>query len=82
MAWSYADFEGQTTDQAKLDRLVLHLAEVRQKYGGKQSVSGGGMSLSVDTGYLSGLEARRMELEDRVRRFATRSPLSYSHTQR
>lgn len=82
MAWSYADFEGQTTDQAKLDRLILHLAEVRNKYGGKQSVSGGGMALSVDTQYLANLEARRVELEDRVRRFTNRSPLSLAHTKR
>jgi hypothetical protein len=82
MAWTYEDFEQQTTDAAKLSRLHLHIAEVREKYGGKQSVSGGGMSLSVDTGYLSGLEARRAELETRVRRFNGRTPLSFAHTQR
>lgn len=82
MAWTYADFEQQTTDAAKLSRLNLHIAEVRNKYGGKQSASGGGMSLSIDTGYLSGLEARRSELESRVRRFSGRSPVSYSDTQR
>lgn len=82
MAWSYADFEGQSSDQAKLDRLILHLAEVRNKYGGKQSVAGGGMSLAVDTNYMLRLETRRAELEDRVRRFTNRSPLSLAHTKR
>ena len=82
MAWVYADFEQQTTDAAKLSRLHLHIAEVREKYGGKQSVSGGGMSLSVDTGYIAQLETRRSELESRVRRFNGRTPVSLSHTQR
>lgn len=81
MAFAYADFESQTTDSAKLDRLVLHLAEVRQKLNGNLSVSGGGMSVTYDSNMVALLEKRRDELEQRVRRYGSgKGPMSVADT--
>lgn len=82
MAWTYSDYEtsAYATDQAKLDRLILHIQEVADKQGGKAGVSGGGMSVQLNDQYLARLEARRKELEDRVRRYGSgRSPISVAN---
>lgn len=81
MAWSYADYERQSGDQAIYDRLVLHIEEVVAKQAGKQAVSGGGMYVQFSDQYLARLDARRKELEDRIRRYGSgRSPISVANT--
>lgn len=81
MAFTYADYEQQTTDSAKLTRLNLHIAEVRLKLNGNLSVSGGGMSVTYDSNNLAILERRRDELEQRVRRYGpNKGPLSVADT--
>lgn len=81
MAFTYADYEQQTTDSAKLTRLNLHIAEVRLKLNGNLSVSGGGMSVTYDSNNLAILEKRRDELEQRVRRYGpNKGPLSVADT--
>lgn len=81
MATTYHDYEQQTTDQAKYDRLLLYIAELRVKQSGNASVSGAGMSVQFDGINMANLEKRRAELEDRIRRYGSgRSPISVANT--
>lgn len=69
MAYAYHDYESQATDALRLDQLLLHMAEVRQRMS-EVSVSGAGYSRSPDlssiNAYLATLENRRAELQRRV----------------
>lgn len=63
MAWTYADYEEQSTDALRLARLRQHISEVSQAMGPSVSADG----KSRDTGslatYLGMLRDRRKELE-------------------
>lgn len=75
MSWTYAAFEEQSTDTARLAMLNQHITEVRQKIG--PDVTDG--EVSVNRGqlvnYLSALMKRREELEQRVARASNRGPV-------
>lgn len=75
--WTYADFEEQTTDALRLDRLRLHISEVRAAIG--PDVAGDGISRASGslTAYLKGLEERRRELEAIVRASQPGGRISY-----
>lgn len=71
MAWTYADWESQSGDSARLDRLRLHIAEVAQLVG--PEVAGGGMSKGSSslTNYLRDLRSEATRLQARVERAAS-----------
>lgn len=68
MAWTYADWESQTSDASRLSRLRLHIAEVVQHVG--PEVAGGGMSKGSSslTSYLRDLRSEATRLQERVER--------------
>ncbi len=66
MAWTYNDFESQTTDADRLSRLRLHLTEVRAEVFADIGSESKSRSNSVLVQYLQQLEDRRKELEQIV----------------
>lgn len=75
MIWTYANFEEQATDAARLSVLNQHITEVRQAIGpdvtdGEVTVNRGSM-----VNYLSALMKRRSELEQRVGRGQRSGPV-------
>lgn len=65
-AYEYQDWDQQAGEAAQLARLLLHLAEVRQKLG--SDVGGGGYSKSGSTplGYYQTLVEERKRLEKKT----------------
>lgn len=63
MAWSYADFETQTTDADRLTRLRLHIAEVEAAIDADLSAMGRGVSHQTLNAKMDRLYRRRAELE-------------------
>lgn len=63
MAWTYNDFESQSSDAARLSRLRLHLTEVRAEVFADIGSESKSRSNSVLVQYLAQLEDRRKELE-------------------
>lgn len=63
MAYTYGDYESQSTDALRLARLRLHIAEVTQKISA--ATSGDGMSRDPSSlvTYMEQLQTRRRELE-------------------
>lgn len=75
MAWTYAAFEEQGTDAARLAMLNQHITEVRAEIApdvsdGEVSVNRGSMKPYLDT-----LNARRKELEAQVGRARNGGPV-------
>jgi hypothetical protein len=66
MAWTYADYEAQSTDALRLERLRSHIGEVSAAM--QPNVASGGNSVDRDTlqPYLRDLQSRRAELEKSV----------------
>lgn len=64
MATTYHDFESQATDALRLERLRLHITEVRA-LAASPDTSADGLSVARGnlTQYLKDLDARRKELE-------------------
>ena len=74
MAWSYSDWESQSTDAARLTRLRQHLDEIHAVMDA--SMGGPVSSINFDTlnNYLKYLSERRRELEAKVGEVDSDSP--------
>jgi hypothetical protein len=66
MAYSYAAFEDEATDAARLAMLRKHIAEVEAESAPNVSKDGTSVDRSVIESKLARLTARRVELESRV----------------
>jgi hypothetical protein len=67
MAWTYADYETQTTDTDRLLRLRLHMAEVSDQITADITAGGGKSRSSASlTTYRAMLAERLQELERRT----------------
>ena len=66
MAWSYADYETESTDAARLTKLRQHIAEVEAAVGADTSAHGYSRSNSSLESKLTRLHQRRQELERSV----------------
>lgn len=63
MAWTYYDYESQSTTAEKRARLELHIAEVSAEVGPDLSIAGRSRTHSALVSYLQQLQARLKELE-------------------
>lgn len=63
MAWSYADYETQTTDALRLSRLRLHIAEVEAAIDADLTAMGRGVAHQTLNDKMNRLQKRRAELE-------------------
>lgn len=63
MAWTYHDYESQTTDTDRLTRLRLHISEVSLAMTVDVSADGKSRSAGSLRTYLADLQTRRRELE-------------------
>jgi len=67
MAWSYSDYEEQTTNATRLTALRRHISEVNVKVSANLSSAGGdGRQSDPLVNYLRDLNTRRRELEKKV----------------
>lgn len=74
MAWSYQDYESQSTNAARLTRLRLHIGEVSAYIGVDMSSAAGSVSHGGLTQYLQMLSKRRAELEQLTGAYDSDSP--------
>lgn len=64
--WTYAGFENEANDQARLVMLRSHIGEVREKIAADVSADGKSRSSGSLNVYLQGLDDRRRELEEQL----------------
>lgn len=62
-AWSYAAFEEEASDTARLSMLRQHISEVRMAISANVSADGKSRDSTNLVQYLAGLNDRRVELE-------------------
>lgn len=63
VAWTYHDYEEQTSDTARLTRLRLHIGEVSAAMTADVTADGKSRSAGNLRAYLADLQTRRRELE-------------------
>lgn len=63
MAYTYADYESESTDALRLSRLRLHIAEVSADMGASISADGKSRNTQTLVDYLRMLKDRREDLE-------------------
>lgn len=63
MSWTYAAFDEEATETARLTMLRQHIGEIRQAMGAKLGHDGKYRDPSTLVEYLKLLESRRRELE-------------------
>jgi hypothetical protein len=67
VAWTYSDYESQSTDAARLSRLRLHKQEITDQIAKDYAVAGRSVQTAHLVSYISTIvDPRLRELESRV----------------